>query len=103
PDDVRLGFVRREFRLPMPPPAHSVERCERHPGYRLDLGTEVLAVAEDNDRLRIQTTRDVLHVDFLVAATGFVVDLRRVPWLADVVDDILLWGDVHPLGVDAVD
>lgn len=103
PDDVRLGFVRREFRLPMPPPAHSVERCERHPHYRLELGAEMVDVTEDGDGLRVATTRGTHHIDFLVAATGFAVDLGRVPWLGDVVDDILLWSDVHALGDDAVD
>lgn len=103
PDDVRLGFLRRELSLPMPPPPHSVERCQRHAGYRLRLGTEVTSVHRDGGGLRVETTRGSSTVDFVIAATGFQVDLRQVPWLAGVVDQVLLWGDVHELGADGVD
>lgn len=117
PDDVKVALTRAVLALPMPPPEHSVARCLALPGYELRLGDAWEAVAaEEPVAAEAGTTTEARpgvvvtvggereRFDHLVLGTGFTVDLRRVPWLSEVVDEIALWGDRHPLeGGGAVD
>ncbi|PWD51167.1 hypothetical protein C8046_11430 [Serinibacter arcticus] len=104
-DDVRVAVTRSILSLPMPPPDHSVERCRRHPGYDLRLGSPWLAVAATDDGgVLLSTPAGDERFDHLILGTGFTVDLTRVPWLAGVADDVVLWGERYPLDAgDAVD
>ena len=51
----------------------------------------VVSAAERGDgTIAVTLPGDVLHVDHVVLATGYEVDLRRVPYLSGVIDDIAL-------------
>jgi thioredoxin reductase len=56
----------------------------------------VSAAKRGDGTIAVNLPGDVLHVDHVVLATGYEVDLRRVPYLSSVVDDIAL-EDGHPL------
>lgn len=104
PDDVKLAFTRRTLSLPMPPPDHSIERCRIHPQYRLEYGRWASAVHSAGDEVSV-TFADGReeHFDLIIAATGFTVDLDRVPWLSELAGDITRWGDRARLTAGAVD
>jgi FAD-dependent urate hydroxylase len=105
PAAQRFAFVRRYLSMPMPPPAHSVDRCTRFSAYDLLLDAAVAEVAETADGVRVRTSdgREV-EVDLLVLGTGFDVDLDAVPWLAPIRADIARWGDhADAVGLDPRD
>ena len=91
--------------LPQPPTQHTVWRCFAHPDFALRTGcgwdavTEV-DTAEGGRELAIDTPAGRFHADVVIAATGYEVDLRRRPELAEFVDDIALWADVHDFAAD---
>lgn len=103
PDELRLDFTRQYLSLPMPPPDHSVARCERFGNYELRLGADVasaelVGVAGSGggagSGVRLATTDGaVIELDLLVLGTGFVVDLDAVGWLGTLRPDVALWGD----------
>lgn len=103
PDDLRLAFTRKSFSIPIPPPPWSVERCTVHDNYELRFGSPFEAVREEDGAVVITTPKGEDRVDFVILATGFVQDVRRIPWLASVADQIMLWGDRVDLGTDPVD
>ncbi|WP_295626512.1 FAD-dependent oxidoreductase [uncultured Corynebacterium sp.] len=86
--------------LPQPPTQASIWRCMGLDGFRLALGSRwsELSVRDDDPSspIRIRhhdgTEEDVDHV---IAATGYRVNLAARPELAEFVDDIALWSDVH--------
>jgi hypothetical protein len=81
-----------------------VARCTAHANYELRLGSGWRGARERPDGLVIDGTDGTSEAyDFAILATGFAVDLRRVPWLSSLVDDIALWGDRHPLAEEGVD
>ncbi|MEE6288487.1 FAD/NAD(P)-binding protein [Georgenia sp. MJ173] len=102
-DDTRLAFKRAELALAMPAPTHSVDRCRRHENYSLLLDAGIDGAAADAGGVTLHTAQGDVAVDFVIAATGFRVDLHRVSWLAEVADRILLWGDRHDLTRDTID
>ncbi len=103
-DAARIAIARRRLSLPMPAPDYSVARCSVHDAYDLRLGSGWTDVRERAGGIEIHATDGTREVfDFAILGTGFVVDLRRVPWLAPVVGHIALWGDRHPLDGSDVD
>lgn len=82
---------------PAPVPQETVRRALRRPNLHIHLGTPVRAATRRGDRVRLDLAgpraRQV-DSDFLVVATGFRVDLTRVPELADLVPHIRRWADV---------
>ncbi|RKN12428.1 NAD(P)-binding domain-containing protein [Streptomyces radicis] len=98
PDHIKRAFAREEFALPTPPTGPSLERCRAHAGYELRLGTDVTGATAADSGVRLRTgpgTPDV-DADFVIAATGFQVDLGAVDWLAPLAGHILRWSDVLP-------
>ncbi|EOM77807.1 NAD(P)/FAD-dependent oxidoreductase [Rhodococcus rhodnii] len=95
-DEQKFAFTMYSGGLPQPPTQLGVWRCRDFDNFTLELGAPFTAVeALPDGRLRITTPKGTHDVDFLVAATGYVTDLRRRPELAEFVDDIALWEDRH--------
>lgn len=83
--------------LPQPPTQASIWRCMEHPGFSLELGSAWAEATADPDgpvRIRTESGREVT-ADYVIAATGYRVDLSARPELAEFAGDIALWSDVH--------
>lgn len=76
-----------------PPPHETVKRALKLPGFHIHLATPVRAARRGDAGVVLDLgAREVTH-DFLIVGTGFVVDMDRVPELADFAPHIARWQD----------
>ena len=104
-DRAKWDFTLFSGGLPQPPTQHTVWRCFAHPDFTLHTGcgwdgVEVVDDGAGGSELEINTPAGRVRADIVIAATGYEVDLRRRPELAEFVDDIALWEDVHHYASD---
>jgi FAD-dependent urate hydroxylase len=78
-----------------PPPHETVKRALKLPGFHIHLSTPVQAARRGAAGVVLDLGgREVTH-DFLIIGTGFVVDMDRVPELADFAPHIARWQDAY--------
>ncbi len=71
----------------------SVQRAAAFRGFRVHVAAPWLAAHAEDDAVRVEAA-DGPHVfDFVIAGTGCQYDPHTRPELAEVADDIALWGD----------
>ncbi|NLU82466.1 NAD(P)/FAD-dependent oxidoreductase [Rhodococcus sp. HNM0569] len=95
-DHQKFEFSCYSGGLPQPPTQYGVWRCRDFDNFTLALGSSLESIAvtgDDKPRLTVTTPDGEHEVDFLVAATGYVTDLRLRPELAAFIDHIALWED----------
>jgi FAD-dependent urate hydroxylase len=102
-DEQKWRFMRRILAMNQPPPQESFHRCARHPTFFLRLGEAIADAAATQDHVRLVTTTGASELDFLIIATGFVVDLKRRPELRNVESAIARWKDVFSPPADEAD
>lgn len=78
-----------------PPPHETVKRALRLPGFHIHLATPVLAARRGAAGVLLDLGGRVVRHDFLIVGTGFVVDMDRVPELADFAPHIARWQDAY--------
>ena len=78
-----------------PPPHESVHRVLRHEGFRLHFATPILAARPSAQGVALDLPGRTASADFLIAATGFEVNLARRPELAALAPHIALWPDAY--------
>jgi FAD-dependent urate hydroxylase len=93
PDAHRWRFMRHLLSLPMPPPQDTLERTLHHPNVALHFSSPVLDAETAAAGIRLRTPKQWHAADFLILGTGFAVDLRARPEMADLVEHVALWGD----------
>lgn len=101
PDAWKWRFLDHAMRAQTPPPRESTLRVSRHPNARFFLGETLIdARVEgrvesriDGGEVEIVTTRRTHRFDFVIAATGFVVDLSLRPELSAIAPHIRFWRD----------
>lgn len=93
PDAVRWLQAVRYRRAGSTATVDAIERAVAFPNFHLHLAAPWHAAAVEDDRIRAETGAGVFQADFVIAATGFAVDLSLRPELADFAGDILLWRD----------
>lgn len=74
-------------------PRESVLKVAAWPNYTLQLGSPVTAARLVEDAVELATPKGIHRVDFVILGTGFAVDPRLRPELADFADEIALWRD----------
>lgn len=92
-DSERWQIMNHAMRFTSPPPEETQARVTRHTNFHLHASSPLSRVGMEGDKVRIDTPRGSHRVDFLIAATGFRVDVSRVPELAPIADEIALWRD----------
>lgn len=96
-DAMRWRFLTYTAAEASPPPHESVMRCERQPGFRLQLGASWLDVAADASGVTITTAADgAQRFDAAIFGTGFTVVPARQPGLEAFHDSMMLWRDRVP-------
>jgi cation diffusion facilitator CzcD-associated flavoprotein CzcO len=68
-------------------------RCSRHPNFTILSKCTPQAVAIEDGRVVLDTTRGRLAFDFLIFATGFTVDWSQRPEFAALAPHVALWRD----------
>ncbi|WP_080796833.1 NAD(P)-binding domain-containing protein [Corynebacterium pacaense] len=95
--------------LPQPPTQASIWRAFDYPGFSLKMNSQWAGVrtrmGDQGEEIVIVDEQGGEHVaDFIISATGYVVDLSLRPELRHFLPDIKLWSDAfepaehHPLG-----
>ncbi|MBS0654905.1 MAG: NAD(P)/FAD-dependent oxidoreductase, partial [Verrucomicrobia bacterium] len=92
-DQERADFFSKANELGIPPPEDSVRRLEPFANFKLLSDSQILSASMQNGEVQLHTSKGVLSADYLILATGYAVDLEKVPELAACTDSILLWKD----------
>lgn len=99
-DEQRWEFTEFNGGLPQPPTQHAIWRCFDQPGFALHMesGWNAVEVTDgpSGEELLVHTTQGDIRADFVIAATGYAVDLGLRPELAEFVDDISRWEEHLP-------
>ncbi|WFD28136.1 hypothetical protein MNAN1_003142 [Malassezia nana] len=100
-DEQKVEFSLFNGGLPQPPTQHTIWRCFSYPSFQLRRSEEWVKVDMVGDKLEIHTidahgTPHTYHVDAIIAATGYKVDLKLRPEMQAFFDDILTWGEAYP-------
>lgn len=93
PDGWKWRFLDCVLSAQTPPPRSSVLRVSRHPNGFFHLGCEIRSLAATAGGVSINTSRGTMEADFIIAATGFCVDLARRPELFGIARYIRFWKD----------
>lgn len=93
PDALRWQQALRFRREGSTPPADAVARATKHPDFHLHLDAPWIAAKLHGRRVLATTPQGQIALDFVIAGTGYGVDLAGRPELADFADQILLWRD----------
>jgi cation diffusion facilitator CzcD-associated flavoprotein CzcO len=105
-DDVRKWrFMKIIFDMNQPPPQETFDRCTRHDNFFMRLGCPIERIGFADEKILLTTARGTGAFDFLIAGTGFAVDLAARPELARFHHNIARWsdrysppkGEQHPL------
>jgi cation diffusion facilitator CzcD-associated flavoprotein CzcO len=92
-DQRKWRFMKTIFDMNQPPPQETFERCARHGNFEIGLGCELRTVRLEAGRIRLTHSQGADAFDFLIAGTGFAVDLAARPELARFHDKIARWSD----------
>jgi len=95
PDDIRWHQAVRYRRSGSTAPKDSLERAIRHPNFHIHLNTNWPKPTLVHNQVVVQLGATSLPFDFVIAGTGFFVDLSRRAELAAFADKALLWSDQY--------
>jgi hypothetical protein len=74
-------------------PQQTYDRCAHHTGFHLHEGAPVEAVRETPDGLILRTARGDIPADFIICATGILVDFTSPAELKRGAHNIACWAD----------
>jgi cation diffusion facilitator CzcD-associated flavoprotein CzcO len=93
PDPIRWqNFVARDRRVASVPP-DSIQRAVMHDNFRLHLDSSLEDVEVSRGQVAARARGESYRFDYLVAGTGYRIDLAAQPELAGIHDTIALWRD----------
>jgi FAD-dependent urate hydroxylase len=93
PDETKWRFIVQILRMGQLPPADTLERARRHPGFHLHPSSSWKSLRADGELVRFETEHAAFESDFVIVGTGFVTDLRLRPELEHVEPFIARWSD----------
>ena len=93
-DDARKWrFMKTIFDMNQPPPQETFDRCTRFANFSIQLGCPLERIGFKDEKILLTTPHGDEAFDFLIAGTGFAVDLAARPELARFHDQIACWSD----------
>jgi hypothetical protein len=97
-DDARKWrFMKTIFDMNQPPPQDTFDRCIRHENFFMRLGSPIECIGFTNGKILLTGPAGAGEFDFLIAGTGFTIDLAARRELARFHDRIARWSDhYHP-------
>ena len=97
PDADRWRIMSTLCRRAQGPAPDTVKRAARFKAFHLHLGARNPVLSVHNDQIRLElvagNTRLELEFDFVIAGTGYSMDLSQRPELAGIVEHIASWSD----------
>lgn len=92
-DDERWHLIRRIRELGASVPPDSIRRATKFPNFHLHLNAPWDSVRAENSHAVVSSNGHTFEFDYLIAGTGFKVDLRLLPELSLFADHIATWQD----------
>jgi hypothetical protein len=93
-DAERWQMHEHLLKFSAPPPYYAVQRVRGFDNFALRTNQTIKSiVSSDNEALLIETETILTEVDHVIFATGFDVDLSKVPELSPLYPSIALWRD----------
>ena len=92
-DAARWRFIKFIFDMNQPPPQDAFDRCARFDNFLLRLASPIQDISFAGDQIQLKTPHGSSCADFLIAGTGFVIDLAVRPELGRIAPQIALWSD----------
>jgi FAD-dependent urate hydroxylase len=92
-DQMRWEFMRIAFAGGIPPPDTSIERVKSHKNFQILSELVIHKIELCGNSLLLTTNRGVIFYDYMIASTGFQIDVNQQPELKEIVDQIVLWKD----------
>lgn len=86
-----------------PPPPNSVARCTAYANFAMHTGAQWSRLRMENNRIHLAACGREFEFYFLILGTGFAVDMRQRPELAELAPQIALWKDIYTPPPDAAD
>jgi cation diffusion facilitator CzcD-associated flavoprotein CzcO len=93
PDVMRWRNFLLADRRPASVPFDSMQRALAYRNFHIHLDTSLSDVRRAGNRVSARANRRTLRFDYVIAATGYRIDLAAQPELARIRDSIALWGD----------
>lgn len=104
PDAERWRYMQKLYAIGQPPPLPTWQRAQALAGFSLRLNTPWEQVGSaDGTHVEARGGGTVRRYDFVIAATGLVVDMAMRPEFAALLSDIQLWEDVYTPPVELAD
>lgn len=95
PDAIRWSQARRFRKAGSTPPLDAVERVTRFPNFHLHPDTQWLRADLKDGRVETDVAGETLAFDFVIAGTGYLIDLAQRPELALIAGQVRLWRDQY--------
>lgn len=93
PDALRWCQAFRYKSAGSTPPPDAVERAVRFPGFRIQLSAPWRSARHEGQEIIATLDGRQQRFDYVIAGTGYRVNLARRPELAALASDVLLWRD----------
>jgi len=77
----------------VPPPRGSTLRVSQHANAHFHLGCAIQGARQEGTALQVSTSVGPIELDFLIFATGFVVNWAERPMLRHIAAHVRTWGD----------
>jgi FAD-dependent urate hydroxylase len=104
PDAMRWAYMKRLYEISQPPPVPTFERATSSPGFFMHPGSGWTQALAGDNKVNIKTQQgQAFEFDFVIAATGMVVDLTLRPELSAIAPSIALWRDRYSAPGDMAD
>lgn len=92
-DEQRWQTMLTCYSKGVPPPFEALNRVNHYPHFHVMRKTEIRSATSLQDKVHLETNRGPLVYDFLILATGFLIDGSLQPELKSMINQIQLWQD----------
>ncbi|PXW28470.1 flavin-containing monooxygenase [Paraburkholderia caballeronis] len=93
PDSIRWAQALRFRRSGSTPPADAVDRVTAFDNFHLHAGVQWDSAHAAGDKVEARVAGEPFAFDFVIAGTGYAIDVAARPELADFAARVLLWRD----------
>lgn len=90
---MRWRFLKHGFDTKIAAPRDSMLRLKAHENFFLHMGSPILDVHIKGPDIILRTPKGKHRADFVIFGTGYAIDIKGQPELAEFAKDILLWRD----------
>ncbi|WP_340150311.1 NAD(P)/FAD-dependent oxidoreductase [uncultured Sneathiella sp.] len=92
-DEMRWRFLHHGLGARVAAPRRSMLRLKQYLNFHIHTGSGIRNVKVEGRSVTLETDSEAFTGDFVILGTGYAIDIKQQPELADFADQILLWQD----------